>query len=42
MKQPCEICRGAGFVRLPIYQTVRVTAPLSASATMEETSRTYP
>lgn len=42
MKADCEICRGSGVVRLPIYPRVRVGA-FSAErvAKIEETSRSF-
>jgi len=42
MKQPCEICRGARFVHLPIHRQMRVCDGPLISPTVDATSRTYP
>lgn len=38
----CEICRGSGLVRLPIYRTAAVTAFDNSAQIIEESARNYP
>lgn len=38
----CEICRGSGLVRLPIYRTASVTAFDNSAQIIEESARNYP
>lgn len=38
----CEICRGAGMVRFPIYRRATITSRYVDSPSIEESSRSYP
>ena len=40
MRKDCDICRGSGFIRLPVYQRVSAIS-LSAGDTVMENSRSY-
>lgn len=41
-KYNCEICRGSGTIRLPLYRSLARFNPEAVSATIEESSRQYP
>ncbi len=42
MKRDCEICRGAGLIRLPLYRHAAVNYGQDGPVSIEESSRTYP
>lgn len=42
MGYDCDICRGAGKVRLPVYMRLRAVMVPDANLVMEESSREYP
>lgn len=42
MRHDCDICRGYGKVRLPVYAPMRAVMVPDAAPVMEESSREYP
>lgn len=41
-RRECEICRGEGSIRLPIYRRMSLVADVPSISSAEETSRRYP
>jgi len=38
----CEICRGAGKIRLPVHKPMNFTDPISSKVSIDDISREYP